>query len=161
VIVRSTAAFLLLFLLASITFAQRAQTAGERRAQSASRQRGQSRGRRIRADSADLRRHAILHKLQMRAVGMTTPNFSSTGWNSLGPLQLPSDASGIGLQDYGWVAGRATAVAIDPNDASGNTVFAGGAYDGVWKSSNAGSLSPNPGTVIWTPVTDDQATLAI
>lgn len=76
-------------------------------------------------------------------------------------MALPSDASGIGLQDYGWVSGRATAVAIDPNDASGNTVYAGGAYGGVWKSVNAGSASPNPATVVWTPITDSQATLAV
>jgi photosystem II stability/assembly factor-like uncharacterized protein len=74
---------------------------------------------------------------------------------------LPSDASGIGLQDYNWVSGRATTVAIDPNDPSGNTVYAGGAYGGVWKSTNAGNLSPSPVAVNWTPLTDNQATLAI
>ena len=82
-------------------------------------------------------------------------------WISLGPLPLPSDASGTGLQDYGWVTGRATAVAIDPNDPSGNTVYAGGAYGGVWKSSNGGPASPNPISVNWTALTDNQATLAI
>src|SRR5215470_19646067 len=99
----------------------------------------------------------------MRARRSSTAKSSgvSGAWVSLGPLPLPSDASGIGLQDYGWVTGRATAVAIDPNDPSGNTVFAGGAYGGVWKSTNAGNLSPSPIAVNWTPVTDDQATLAI
>jgi hypothetical protein len=52
-------------------------------------------------------------------------------------------------------------VAIDPNDPSGNTVFAGGAYAGVWKSTNAGTLSPDASTVVWTPLTDAQPTLAI
>ena len=82
-------------------------------------------------------------------------------WTSLGPKPLPSDASGTGLQDYGFVSGRATAVAIDPNDLSGNTVFVGGAYGGIWKSSNAGTLSTNSSSVSWTPLTDAQATLAI
>ena len=85
----------------------------------------------------------------------------SGAWVSLGPLPLPSDASGIGLQDYNWVSGRATTVAIDPNDPTGNTVYAGGAYGGVWKSPNAGNLSPSPVAVNWTPLTDNQATLAI
>ena len=85
----------------------------------------------------------------------------SGAWVSLGPLPLPSDASGIGLQDYNWVSGRATTIVIDPNDLSGNTVYAGGAYGGVWKSTNAGNLSPSPVTVNWTPLTDNQATLAI
>src|SRR5437763_17028642 len=82
----------------------------------------------------------------------------------MGPLvpnPLPSDASGTGLQDYGFVSGRATAVAIDPNDLSGNTVFAGGAYAGIWKSTNAGNLSPNAPSEVWAPLSDTQATLAI
>ena len=66
----------------------------------------------------------------------------STVWTPLGPAPLASDASGLGVQDYGPVAGRATAVAIDPADASGNTVYVGGAYGGVWKSTNAGTIRP-------------------
>jgi hypothetical protein len=72
---------------------------------------------------------------------------------------LASDASGIGQQDYGWVSGRATAVAIDRADPSGNTVYLGGAYGGLWKSSNAGAL--NPSEVKWIPLIDDQPTLAV
>ena len=111
--------------------------------------------------TADLRRQALQQKLRLRAARASTFAAFGPGWNSLGPLPLPSDASGTGVQDYGWVSGRATAVAIDPNDPSGNTVFVGGAYGGVWKSINAGPLSTNPGSVTWTPVTDDQLTLAI
>jgi hypothetical protein len=126
------------------------------------RARWQVAGRRIPgANSAALRNLAIQQKLHMRSARPAAANVSGGAWISLGPMALPSDASGIGLQDYGWVSGRATAVAIDPNDASGNTVYAGGAYGGVWKSVNAGSASPNPATVAWTPITDNQATLAI
>ena len=110
------------------------------------------------ANAADLRRKAIQQKINLRSI-QTAP--SNGSWLSLGPLPLPSDASGIGVQDYGWVSGRVTAVAIDPNDPSGNTVFVGGAHGGVWKSSNAGSLSLAPDSTVWKPVTDDQATLAI
>jgi hypothetical protein len=74
---------------------------------------------------------------------------------------LASDASGTGEYNYGWVSGRATATAIDPADATGNTVYIGGAYGGVWKSTNAGPASPSPANVIWQPVTDNQATLAV
>jgi hypothetical protein len=113
------------------------------------------------SNAADLRRWAILQKLQLRSAGFTTAAISGAGWSSLGPLPLPSDASGMGLQDYNWVSGRATAIAIDPNDITGNTVFVGGAYGGLWKSVNAGTFSSNPDAAMWTPLTDDQATLAI
>ena len=56
----------------------------------------------------------------------------STAWVALGPAPLISDQN-----IYGAVAGRVTAVAVDPSDASGNTVYAGGAAGGVWKSTNA------------------------
>jgi len=98
------------------------------------RERWQATGRRITgANSAALRSQAIQQKMRMRVVNVANPGASvvSGAWTSLGPLPLPSDASGIGLQDYGWVSGRATTVAIDPNDLSGNTVYAGGAYAGV------------------------------
>jgi large repetitive protein len=113
--------------------------------------------------TADLRRQAIQQKLKARTLRsrFTSSIALGGGWTSLGPLPLPSDASGIGIQDYGWVSGRATAVAIDPNDLTGNTVFVGGAYGGIWKSSNAGALSFNSASVSWTPMTDNQMTLAI
>jgi hypothetical protein len=122
------------------------------------------RGRMVPGQSAAaLRYRAHLQKMQMRTAraalaqtsGITEP------WMPLGPAPLASDASGVGLQDYNWVSGRATSVAIDPADSSGNTVYAGGAYGGVWKSTNAGSLSVSPASVIWTPITDGQATLAV
>src|SRR5438132_9847315 len=127
-----------------------------------SRQKWQSVGRRLPgANSAALRARAIQQKLQMRSASAF--NFAATAgtWTSLGPQPLPSDASGTGLQDYGFVSGRATAVAIDPNDLSGNTVFTGGAYGGIWKSFNAGTLSMNSSFVTWPPITDTQTTFAI
>jgi hypothetical protein len=52
-------------------------------------------------------------------------------------------------------------VVIDPSDKSGNTVLLGGAYGGLWKSTNAGSLSSNPGSVNWQALIDDQPSLAV
>ena len=140
------------------------QTNAQRLRNGAERERWQTSGRRLPgASSAALRHGALQQKLAMRhSRALAAPTAGISGaWISLGPLPLPSDASGVGLQDYNWVSGRATTVAIDPNDPSGNTVYAGGAYGGVWKSINAGNLSPSPVSVNWTPLTDDQATLAI
>lgn len=55
----------------------------------------------------------------------------ATVWTPLGPAPLASDAGGLGVQHYGPVAGRATAVTVDPADASGNTVYVGGTYGEV------------------------------
>jgi hypothetical protein len=82
-------------------------------------------------------------------------------WSPLGPAPLASDATGSGMQDYNWVSGRATSVLIDPADATGNTVLLGGAFGGLWKSTNAGSLSSSPASVIWQPLIDNQPTLAV
>lgn len=81
-----------------------------------------------------------LHAAESRSAAMSaSPHVTTaTSWTPLGPAPLASDATGLGVQDYGLVAGRATAVAIDPADGTGNTVYAGGAYGGVWKSTNAG-----------------------
>jgi hypothetical protein len=104
-----------------------------------------------------------LHAAAPRVAGMTAfPHVApGTVWAPLGPAPLASDATGLGVQDYGLVAGRATAVAVDPADGTGNTVYVGGAYGGVWKSTNAGPASANPSSVTWNPLTDDQATLAV
>jgi hypothetical protein len=115
-----------------------------------------------------LRYRAYQQKLQLRTRNFSArtviadPRLSSTGgWVSLGPAPLASDATGVGAQDYHQVSGRATAVAIDPADPTGNTVYIGGAHGGVWKSSNAGSLSTSPSSVIWSPVLDYEPTLAV
>jgi hypothetical protein len=122
--------------------------------------------------AAALRYGARRQKLQLRAAHAALSRAAAganalprtapgTIWTPLGPAPLASDASGLGVQDYGPVSGRATAVAIDPADATGNTVYIGGAYGGVWKSTNAGTLSANPSSVTWSAITDDQATLAV
>jgi large repetitive protein len=97
--------------------------------------------------TAALRYQAHLRKMQMRAArkaalqmqGIAALSAVSGSWTPLGPAPLASDATGFGGQDYGAVSGRTTSVAVDPADPSGNTVYVGGAYGGVWKSSNAGT----------------------
>ncbi|HEY6339728.1 MAG TPA: hypothetical protein VIW68_14645 [Candidatus Sulfotelmatobacter sp.] len=123
-------------------------------------------------NAAELRHRAYELKMQNRALRIATaaalaqgganpkPSaLTSDAWQPLGPMPLASDASGNGTQDYREVSGRATAVAIDPADPSGNTVFIGGAQGGVWQSTNAASSTAS--SVTWTPLTDDQTTLSV
>jgi large repetitive protein len=84
-----------------------------------------------------------------------------TTWLNLGPAPLASDATGNGSQDYNWVSGRATSVLVDPADTTGNTILLGGAYGGLWKSTNAGSKSATPNLVTWQALIDDQPSLAV
>ena len=126
-------------------------------------------GRTIRGQvAADLRHRAYQQKMRLRArhgaetqggTKLTSSQLANSGWAPLGPAPLASDASGVGQQDYNWVSGRATAVAVDPADPTANTVYVGGAYGGVWKSTNA--ATQDPASVSWNPITDDQATLAV
>jgi hypothetical protein len=117
--------------------------------------------------AAALRLRAQQQKMAMRAqraiAEAARPAGNSptapTSWVSLGPSPLVSDA-GNG-QDYNWVSGRATSVLIDAADNTGNTVLLGGAYGGLWKSTNAGSKSASPSQVIWQALIDDQPSLAV
>jgi hypothetical protein len=78
----------------------------------------------------------------------------------LGPVPLASDTTVDGFQDYHQVSGRAPAVAIDPADPTGSTIYIGGAQGGVWKSTN-NVPATTANSVAWTPLTDDQATLPV
>ncbi|MHB8735223.1 MAG: hypothetical protein ACYC6M_07985 [Terriglobales bacterium] len=75
---------------------------------------------------------------------------TSGTWSERGP-KPQSDPN------YGNVAGRVTSVAIDlKNDPSGNTVYVGLAYGGVWKSTNAQSGSP-----AFVPLSDGLQSLSV
>jgi len=82
---------------------------------------------------------------------------TTASWTPLGPAPILSDPTGA--QSYGFVSGRATRVLVDQSDPTGNTVYLGGAYGGLWKSTNAAAA--NPSAVVWTPLIDDQPTLAV
>ena len=77
---------------------------------------------------------------------LATPRAASltATWQPVGPLQIGSLA-------FGNVTGRITAVAIDPSDPSGNTVYVGTTGGGVWKSTNAAGP---PSSVTFAPLTD-------
>jgi hypothetical protein len=68
----------------------------------------------------------------------------SAAWTAVGPAQVANPT-------YGNVTGRVTAIAIDPADASGNTVYLGTTGGGVWKSTNAAGAAS---AVSFLPLTD-------
>ncbi|MCU1319121.1 MAG: BNR/Asp-box repeat protein, partial [Edaphobacter sp.] len=82
----------------------------------------------------------------MLAQQAVLPRLSSlnAAWQPLGPEQVASAA-------YGDVTGRVTAIAIDPADVTGNTVYLGTTGGGVWKSTNAAGPAAS---VTFTPLTD-------
>ncbi|HKW90071.1 MAG TPA: hypothetical protein VJN21_15070 [Candidatus Acidoferrales bacterium] len=85
---------------------------------------------------------------QERSAGQsfgTIPPLSTTNWTSIGPQPTSSSF-------FGFTSGRVNAIAVDPCDATGNTVYIAGAQGGVWKTTNAGST--------WSALTDSQPSLA-
>ena len=73
-------------------------------------------------------------------------------WRPLGPFTIPHGQTKGGFTDARpLVAGRVSAIAVDPSDAT--HVLAGAAGGGVWESRNSGAT--------WTPRTDDRESLAI
>ena len=123
------------------------------------------RGRVLRSQSsADLRKRAYEVEAQVagatRRLSSEWPDLALHGFvDRARPGASRLRRNRHGTQDYHQVAGRATAVAIDPADPTGNTVYIGGAQSGVWKSINAVNATAN--AVTWTPLTDMQATLSI
>ncbi|QMV20339.1 choice-of-anchor D domain-containing protein [Granulicella sp. 5B5] len=75
----------------------------------------------------------------------------TAAWQPLGPSSIDS-------LTFGNLTGRITALAADPNDTTGNTLYVGTTGGGVWRSTNAaGSLS----AATFAPLTDTAATLSI
>lgn len=94
-------------------------------------------------DAARQRQIAMLAQPQTSAM--------VTKWQPVGPLQVASLA-------YGKVTGRITAIAIDPADATGNTVYVGTTGGGVWKSTNAAGAAAS---VTFAPLTDTLPVFAL
>jgi len=74
---------------------------------------------------------------------------SSTIWTPVGPAPIEE---GAGTTINTSAAGRVSAIAVDPSDPSGNTVYVGGASGGVWKSTNF--LTDDPDGPTYVPLTD-------
>jgi len=76
---------------------------------------------------------------------VSTAALSSARWTLIGPE--PTDTP----YNVPVVAGRITALAVDPTNA--NVVYAGAADGGVWKTTDGG--------IHWAPLTDTQPSLAV
>lgn len=70
---------------------------------------------------------------------------STAPWQPLGPAAVLTPS-------YGLVSGRVSSLALDPSDATGNTLFVGTTGGGVWRAVNAGTSSA--ANVAFTPLTD-------
>jgi hypothetical protein len=87
-------------------------------------------------------------------------SISSAAWTALGPAPIDGEnpayadpvwsnyGAGIGIS-----TGRVTALAVDPSDPSGNTVYVGTANGGVWKTTDGGNS--------WISISDGLATQSI
>jgi hypothetical protein len=69
-------------------------------------------------------------------------------WLPLGPTAVQS-------QNFGLVTGRVSALALDPSDATGNTLYVGTTGGGVWRSQNADTSSL--ANISFIPLTDNAA----
>jgi hypothetical protein len=98
------------------------------------------------AMSAARVQHAAMVEAQTVEAQTVAPRVSplSAGWQAVGPASVATAA-------YGNVSGRVTAIAIDPADTTGNTVYVGTTGGGVWKSVNAAGPAAS---VSFTPLTD-------
>jgi hypothetical protein len=70
----------------------------------------------------------------------------SGSWQAVGPVAVTSP-------NYGPVTGRISALALDPSDTSGNTLYVGTTGGGVWQATTAGNASLS--SISFTPLTDD------
>ena len=70
----------------------------------------------------------------------TSNALSSQEWTSVGEASSTNEA------------GQVNAIAVDPSDPSGNTVYAGGASGGIWKTTDF--LTTNPAGPTWIPLTE-------
>jgi hypothetical protein len=78
------------------------------------------------------------------AGGSSTTSTTSQTWSLLGPSPILSNINGSASADYdyGPVVGRVTSLFVDPADATGNTVYLGGATGGLWPPTRRPSRLP-------------------
>ncbi len=76
---------------------------------------------------------------------------SAEAWTPVGSASNNAGA-GVTTADTMATSGRVTAIAVDPSDPTGNTVYAAGATGGIWKTTDF--LTTNPGGPTWISLTD-------
>jgi len=105
-------------------------------------------GRQAWAGAGRLRRSANATSAQTQAQAQAQ---GAAIWQPLGPTAVQS-------QNFGLVTGRISALALDPSDTTGNTLYVGTTGGGVWRSQNANSSSP--ANITFTALTDDLSALS-
>jgi len=81
--------------------------------------------------------------------GASTAPAAAT-WQPLGPTAVETP-------DFGLVTGRISAVALDPSDATGNSLYVGATGGGIWSASNAGTSTVS--SIVFSPLTDNVTAL--
>ncbi len=101
-------------------------------------------GARLRA-LEEFRRMEARRKSLKKSSDVSTTTSSST-WSLIGPERINDPQN-----NWGYISGWITALAVDPRNA--DVVYAGAAGGGVWKTTNGGQS--------WIPLTDNQPSLAV
>jgi photosystem II stability/assembly factor-like uncharacterized protein len=103
-------------------------------------------GARLRA-LEQLKQMLRLQKQQGAQLFAAAPTAGDPPWTPIGPQPTNS------LDFRPFTSGRVTALAVDPRDTTGNTVYLGAAQGGVWKTTDGGQT--------WVALTDSQPSLAV
>ena len=82
---------------------------------------------------------------------LAPPPPAAASWTFLGPAPLDTTIGAYETPNMSPTAGRTSAVAVDPTDP--DVIYAGYALGGLWKSVDGGTS--------WTPLMDDQPSLAV
>ncbi len=99
----------------------------------------------------DLRLAALEHARKMPTtadIESVAPLAGASNWVQLGPTVIPKGQTYTSATVQ--VTGRITSIVVDPNDP--NTIYAGAAQGGVWKTTDRGKT--------WNPKTDNEVSLA-
>lgn len=77
---------------------------------------------------------------------------SQTAWTAIGPAAINTTLNALPGNPVDTHSGRIGAIAVDPSDPSGNTVYIGGASGGVWRTNNF--LTTDARGPTYVPLTD-------
>jgi hypothetical protein len=108
----------------------------------------QARSRAVRAMRAQ---ENALRKKTLSSTSITPALGSGPTWTPLGPAPIPNGQVQSGSEIP--VSGRVTAIAVDPTDSTGNTLYVGAASGGLYRSLDGGTT--------WTPLMDSALSLSI
>jgi hypothetical protein len=93
-----------------------------------------------------------------KATAQVQSEITATAQTAASSIWLPLGPTAVQSQNFGLVTGRISALALDPSDTTGNTLFVGTTGGGVWRSQNAGTS--NSANVSFTPLTDNLSALS-